>query len=145
MELILESTYLYLVLCDLFSLILRFDTGLLKILDDIFEGFRIRIEVFFGFFYYITRKSQLGGNRKSIALSGDADKEPVCGTSGFDIKLAAGVFDTFCPEGEDLDLGIVGRSHGSEAEFMHMFEYRYGKSGTFGRIRTRTELIEQAE
>ena len=57
-----------------------------------------------------------------------ADEQPVGGTQGFHIELAAGVFHKGGGEGIDLQLAVVGGGHGADApvavSYTHLDVYK---------------------
>ena len=105
---------LLLVAADLLLLLLDGDPAVLPGRRSRPRSFRLPgSDVLLGLLDDIVRQAQLGGDGKGVALSRDADEQPVGGAQGFHVKFAAGVFHPRGGEGKYLQLAVVGGGDGA--------------------------------
>ena len=86
---------------------------------------------------------QLSGNGKGIALAGNADEQPVGGRERIHIELTGSILHAVCGQGVNLQFAVVGCCHGANLHVVQVIENGHGQSGTFHRIGTGAQLIEQ--
>ena len=62
----------------------------------------------------MSRKAELAGDGKGVALAGNADEQTVCRTEGCHIKFAAGIADLIRCQGKHFQFTVMGGSHGGD-------------------------------
>ncbi|CDD46336.1 unknown [Firmicutes bacterium CAG:534] len=141
----LQGLDLFLVGSNFKALLFNGNTALLQIAEEIFKVLILCGDLGSGGINDIIRKSKLAGNGKGIALSGNADEKAVGGSKGFHIKFAAGIFYKGSRQGIDLQLAVMGGSHGADPSGMKMIQNGDGKCCSLCGIRTCSKLIKKAQ
>ena len=116
---------------------------MLQLGDHVFEVLILDVDLLFGIFNQVFRKSQFGRDGERVAFAGNADEQPVSGPQRFHVKLTAGIFHALRGERVDLQLAVMSRRHGADPLPVQMVQDRYGQGGAFGRIGTGAQLVEQ--
>ena len=138
-----ERTDLFFVTGGLRLVFFQCDPSPLQLGDHVFKILILDVDLFFGVFDQEVRKPQLGRDGKGIALAGDTDQQTVCGAQGFHVKLTAGVFHAFGGERIDLQLAVMGGSHGADALTVQVIQDGDGQRGALRGIGAGAQLVKE--
>ncbi len=88
-------------------------------------------------------KPQLPADFKSVALSGNADGQPVGRPQGFHVKFHGSVLHPLGGEGKGLQLAVVGGGQGADVQIQQPLQNALCQCGALGRIRTCSQFVKE--
>ncbi len=88
-------------------------------------------------------KAKQPGDGESVALSGNAHREPECGTQRLVVELHPGIHEPGSGEGDFLESIEMGGDHGKNALAGQLLEEPVGKRRTLAGVGSRTDFVDQ--